>query len=177
MSAQYLYPWPSSGTPKYYVDNNWIYEMTGRPAFFIQRGWVYTVSGQPVFWIDERHMYPHGKVGHQHLLRLRQAAPTPAPSPHAGHGANGLVSCSCSCSGRLPIHLRRRTHPPRFAGYAPTQAIRLVTFAPGRGVLFDARHEPPVASLALGGEARGGRGLGSIRSPSYWPKKILRSCC
>jgi hypothetical protein len=94
MSAQYLYAWPSSGTPKYYVDNNWIYEMTGRPAFFIQRGWVYTVSGQPVFWIDERHMYPHGKAGHQHLLRLRQAAPTPAPSPHAGHGANGLVSCS-----------------------------------------------------------------------------------
>jgi hypothetical protein len=45
---------------------------------------------------------------------------------------------SCSCSARLPIHLRRRTHPPRFAGYAPTQAILLVTFAPGRGVLFDA---------------------------------------
>jgi hypothetical protein len=63
MSAQYLYPWPSSGTPKYHVDNDWIYEMTGRPAFFIQRGWVYTVSGQPVFWIDDRHMYPHGKAG------------------------------------------------------------------------------------------------------------------
>jgi hypothetical protein len=63
MSAQYLYPWPSSGTPKYYVDNNWIYEMNGAPAFYIQNGGVFKLSGQPAYWIQGTYIYQHGKAG------------------------------------------------------------------------------------------------------------------
>jgi hypothetical protein len=60
MATRYLYPWPSGGAPKYFVDNDWLYEITGTPAFYIQNGWVYTVSGRPAFWIDGEYLYPHG---------------------------------------------------------------------------------------------------------------------
>jgi len=61
MDTRYLYPFSPGSGPSYFVQEQFVYEMSGSPAFFIDDDTLYTMTGKPTYWISEGTVYDYSR--------------------------------------------------------------------------------------------------------------------